>query len=164
MRRYEIKWLKSRFRAIALYLGSAAVIFVSFFVIRIFYLRTGKLEDLINYGYTYNFLFCYTGAIGLFLSFAQNQEGALSEKFRKPIVLFSKATFGVYLIHEHMNIRKAWPRWFHCEAQLGNTVVGFLAHMILTVLAVYLICTGIELLRIVILSSVKKLCTGLKSK
>lgn len=164
LRRYEIKWLKSRFRAIALYLGSAAVIFVSFFVIRIFYLRTGKLEDLINYGYTYNFLFCYTGAIGLFLSFAQNQEGALSERFRKPIVLLSKATFGVYLIHEHMNIRKEWPRWFHCEAQLGNTVVGFLAHMILTVLAVYLICTGIELLRIVILSSVKKLCAGLKSK
>lgn len=155
LRRYEIKWLKSRFRAIALYLGSAAVIFASFFVIRMFYLTTGKLEDLINYGYTYNFLFCYTGAIGLFFAFAQDQAGALSERFRKPIVLFSKATFGVYLIHEHMNIRNEWPKWFHCEAQPGNTVIGFLAHMIFTVLAVYLICTGIELLRIVILSSIK---------
>lgn len=164
LRRYEIKWLKSRFKAIAIYLGSAAVIFASFFVIRIFYLRTGKLEDLINYGYTYNFLFCYTGAIGLFFAFAQEQAGALSERFRKPIVLFSKATFGVYLIHEHMNIRNEWPKWFHCEVQPGNTVIGFLAHMIFTVLAVYLICTGIELLRIVILSSIKKLCAGLKSK
>ena len=164
LRRYEIKWLKSRFRAIALYLGSAVVIFVSFIVIRVFYLKTGRLEDLINYGYTYNYLFCYTGAIGLFLAFAQNQEGALSERFRKPIELFSKATFGVYLIHEHMNIRNEWPKWFHCEAQLGNTVLGFLTHMILTVLAVYLFCTGIEFMRIAVADSVKRLYTGLKSK
>ena len=164
LRRYEIKWLKSRFRAIALYLGSAVVIFVSFIVIRVFYLMAGRLEDLINYGYTYNYLFCYTGAIGLFLAFAQNQEGSLSERFRKPIELFSKATFGVYLIHEHMNIRNEWPKWFHCEAQLGNTVLGFLTHMILTVLAVYLFCTGIELMRIAVADSVKRLYTGLKSK
>ena len=164
LRRYEIKWLKSRFRAIALYLGSAVVIFVSFIVIRVFYLKTGRLEDLINYGYTYNYLFCYTGAIGLFLAFAQNQEGSLSERFRKPIELFSKATFGVYLIHEHMNIRNEWPKWFHCEAQLGNTVLGFLTHMILTVLAVYLFCTGIEFMRIAVADSVKRLYTGLKSK
>lgn len=164
LRRYKINWLNSRLRAAMLYLGSVAVIFASFFVIRMFYLRTGKLEDLINYGYTYNFLFCYTGAIGLFLAFAKDKVGSMPERFRKPIVHFSKATFGVYLIHEHMNIRNEWPKWFHCEAQLDNTVIGFLAHMILTVLAVYLICTGIELLRIVILSSVKKLCAGLKSK
>ena len=125
---------------------------------------TGRLEDLINYGYTYNYLFCYTGAIGLFLAFAQNQEGSLSERFRKPIELFSKATFGVYLIHEHMNIRNEWPKWFHCEAQLGNTVLGFLTHMILTVLAVYLFCTGIEFMRIAVADSVKRLYTGLKSK
>lgn len=166
LRRYEIKWLKKRIRAAMLYLGSAVVIFVSFIAIRVFYLKTGRLEDLINYGYTYNFLFCYTGAIGLFFTFAQDQAGELSERFRKPIVLFSKATFGVYLIHEHINIRKEWPKWFHCEAQPGNTVVGFLAHMILTVFAVYLICTGIELLRIAIFSGIKKRCGSnrLKSK
>lgn len=164
LRRYKINWLNSRLRAAMLYLGSVAVIFASFFVIRMFFLRTGKLEDLINYGYTYNFLFCYTGAIGLFLAFAKDKAGSMPERFRKPIVLFSKATFGVYLMHEHMNIRNEWPKWFRCEAQLDNTVLGFLSHMVLTVFAVYLICTGIELLRIVILSSVKKLCAGLKSK
>ena len=164
LRRYKIKWLNNRIRAAMLYLVSAVVIFASFFVIRMFYLRTGKLEDLINYGYTYNFLFCYTGAIGLFLAFAQEQAGALSERFRKPIVLFSKATFGVYLIHEHMNIRNEWPKWFHCEAQPGNTVVGFLVHMILTVLTVYLVCTAIEILRIKTVAWIKKLCAGLKSK
>ena len=38
-----------------LYLGSVAMIFASFLVLRMVFLKTGKLEDLINYSYTYNY-------------------------------------------------------------------------------------------------------------
>lgn len=164
LKRYQIKWLKNRFWAMMLYLGSTAVIFASFFLLRMFWLKTGRLEDLINYGYTYNFLFCYVGAVGMFLAFSHEKTDAASQRFRKPIELFSKATFGVYLIHEHINIREEWPKWFGCEAQSEHTVFAFLIQMLLTVLCVYLVCTIIELLRMKLFEGMKKLCAGRKSK
>lgn len=158
LKRFEVKTVNFRFRAAVLYIGSACIIFLSFLLLRAVYLRTGKLADFIQYGYSYNFLFCYTGAIGLFLAFRQKQEGLSWGQFTKPIRLFSSATFGVYLIHEHINIRWEWPKWFHCEAQAESSVVGFLAHMVLTVMAVYLVCTAIELLRMKLFEGIRKLC------
>ncbi|MDE6365945.1 MAG: hypothetical protein K2L86_17130, partial [Lachnospiraceae bacterium] len=71
----------------------------------------------------------------------------LLERFRKPIELFSGAAFGVYLIHEHLNLRVIWQQWFHCGVQAENSVAGFLMHMFVTVAGVYLVCTALELIR-----------------
>ncbi len=152
LRRYETPFWARRWRAAALYLGSAAAVFGSFFLIRLVYLKTGMLGERIQYGYTYNFLFCYTGAVGLFLLFQPAKSGhsgrqQLLERFRKPVELFSGAAFGVYLIHEHLNLRAVWQQWFHCEVQAENSPAGFLGHMLATVLCVYLLCTAIELIR-----------------
>ena len=152
LRRYEMPFGSRRWRAASLYLGSAAAVFGSFFVLRLVYLKTGMLGERIQYGYTYNFLFCYTGAVGLFLLFQPAKSGRsgrqqLLERFRKPVELFSGAAFGVYLIHEHLNLRAVWQQWFHCEVQAENSPVGFLGHMLATVLCVYLLCTAIELIR-----------------
>ncbi|MDE7323002.1 MAG: acyltransferase [Lachnospiraceae bacterium] len=150
LRRYGIRLLKARWRAVALYFGSVAVIFASFFIIRMMYLKTARLQDMINYGYTYNFLFCYTGAVGLFLAFApgqgQNRAARILERFRKPVERFAGASFGVYLIHEHVNIRYEWTKWLRCDAQ-ADSVLGMLGHMIVVVTGVYLACTLIELIR-----------------
>ncbi len=148
LKRYKSAMIKTRGRAVALYLGSTMAIFASFFLIRMIYLKTGKLEAMIHYGYTYNFLFCYTGAVGLFLAFQayKAREGKL-ERFRKPIELLAGASFGVYLIHEHINIRYVWPKWLHCGEQIGSSVAGFLCHMLVSVVCVYLVCTVIELIR-----------------
>lgn len=78
LRRYEPAVVRSRWGAGLLYIGSVLAVFASFFLIRAVYLRTGRLEDLINYGYTYNFLFCYTGAVGLFLLFKMRENTGLS--------------------------------------------------------------------------------------
>lgn len=148
LKRYEIRLVRTRARAVALYLGSVAAVFASFFLIRMIYLKTGRLGAMIQYGYTYNFLFCYTGAIGLFLAFQayKAKEGGL-ERFRKPIELLSGASFGVYLIHEHINIRYAWPKWLHCGEQIENSAAVFLCHMLLSVVCIYLVCTVIEWIR-----------------
>jgi len=152
LRHYKTCLSGKKWKAAMLYFGSVAAVFFSFFLIRIIYLRTGSLEKMIQYGYTYNFLFCYTGAVGLFLLFGENKKEqskteTFLERFRRPIELFSGAAFGVYLIHEHVNVRYAWPKWLRCEAQADNSVLGFLGHMILSVLAVYLVCTVIEWIR-----------------
>lgn len=148
LKRYKTAFVKTRGRAAVLYLGSAMAVFASFFLIRMIFMKTGKLEAMIHYGYTYNFLFCYTGAVGLFLLFKEYRaEGGKLERFRRPIELFSGVSFGVYLIHEHINIRYAWPGWLHCEEQIGSSAAGFLCHMLLSVVCVYLVCTVIELIR-----------------
>lgn len=153
IRRYGIPLINSQIKALALYLGSVLLIFVSFLVIRKVYFATGSLGDFINYGYTYNHLLCYLGAIGLFMAFCEcfdkkaGGKGNRLERIRKPIELVSGAAFGVYLIHEHINVRYLWVEWFDCKAWIDASLVGFLGHMIVTVLTVYCVCTLIEIIR-----------------
>lgn len=144
IRLYGVALVDSLCRAAALYIGSALLIFASFVVIRRVYFATGSFADFINYGYTYNYLFCYLGAIGLFMAF---QKINPKERLRKPIELISGASFGVYLIHEHINIRYLWVEWFDCKAWSDAPLFGFLGHMLFTVLVVYMVCTLIELVR-----------------
>lgn len=155
IRYYGLPFIDSRLKAGVLYIGSELVIFASFVVIRQIYLATGSFADFINYGYTYNYLFCYLGAIGLFMvfyeGFARNKKNdkeiSMAERMRKPIELVSGAAFGVYLIHEHINIRYLWVEWFGCRAWSDAPLLGFLGHMLFTVLVVYAACTLIELVR-----------------
>jgi surface polysaccharide O-acyltransferase-like enzyme len=146
IRKYGAGVLSKGVRAVGIYLISTLVIFISFIVIRLIYLKTGKLEDFISYGYSYNYLFCYTGAIGLFVAFGRLKTGGL-EKLRKIIELLSGATFGVYLIHEHINIRYLWPTWFATDKVATLPVPLFLISMLGTVVVVYLGCSLIEILR-----------------
>jgi len=153
IRLYGFPFINGRLKALALYIGSALLTFASFLVIRRVYFATGSFGDFINYAYTYNHIFCYLGAIGLFMAFcdcfdkkADNKSGRL-EHIRKPIELVSGAAFGVYLIHEHINIRYLWVEWFRCKEWLDAPLAGFLGHMLVTVFPVYCVCTLIEVIR-----------------
>jgi hypothetical protein len=110
------------------------------------FLKTGRMENLIDYGYSYNYLFCYTGSLGLFSAFGCIKPTAL-ERIRKPIELLSGSAFGVYLIHEHINFRYLWQTWFDTESARNASVPVFIINMLMTVAAVYLVCSLIEILR-----------------
>lgn len=57
----------------------------------------------------YNFVFCLTGAIGLFYGFSRIsiKEGHLADAIRK----MGSLCFGVYLLHEHIDMRSFWYGW-----------------------------------------------------
>ncbi len=148
LRRYGIPLITNRLRAAALYIASALMIFVSFIVLRAVYFRTGSLENFVDYAYSYNHFLCYIGAIGLFLVFRTPKELSAPRQVRNLIELFSGAAFGVYLIHEHIDIRYRWVKWFKCSEHINSSVGIFLIRMLLTVVAVYLICSLIEMARI----------------
>ncbi len=141
------KKISPRIKALGLYIGSTLLIFLSMLVIRFWYQKTGSLADFISYGYSYNFLFCYLASIGLFLAFQSRK----SEKEKKPcgavLQTISGATFGVYLIHEHVNLRYLWPTWFQSREAAADTLPEFLLHMVITVCTVYAVCTLIEAAR-----------------
>lgn len=147
--RYGLKPFETKAKAVILYVGSVLVIFSSFAVIRHIYFATGSLKDFINYSYAYNYFFCYLGAVGLFMTFRHINP---SEHIRKPLELISGSAFGVYLIHEHINVRYFWTELFHCSEWNDASLLGFFVHMTFTVLTVYTVCTLIEILR-------KKLCS-----
>lgn len=147
LRRYGVRLLTSRTRAVLLYVCSSLFIFASFMMIRGAYLKKGILENFISYGYSYNFLFCYLAAIGLFLAFGTDLAAKKPKTCGPVLQTISGATFGVYLIHEHINLRYVWPKWFQSAEFAAASVPMFLLHMIGTVATVYLVCTAIEIVR-----------------
>lgn len=70
-------------------------------------------RDSFRYYFTvpfhYNFIFCLTGAIGLFYGFAHIhiKEGAMAEVIRR----LGGLCFGIYLLHEHIDLRGMWQGW-----------------------------------------------------
>lgn len=155
IRRYGLPFIDKRSKAVCVYVLSELIVFLSFVFFRLVFFKTGSFEDLINYGYTYNFIFCYTGAIGLFLAFGsfknKNTDGKQiikNSKIKTTIELFSKATFGVYLIHEHIDMRGLWIKFTDAESLLNSSVPVFFINMAITVITVYLICSAIEIIRL----------------
>lgn len=147
LRRYGVKWITSRAKAAFVYVFNCLLIFSSMLVIRYLYLRTGNLEAFISYGYSYNFLFCYVASIGLFLAFQREPKTEKLKPCGSVLQTISGATFGVYLIHEHVNLRYLWPTWFQSTGFAITSVPVFLLHMLGTVVVVYLVCTAIEIVR-----------------
>lgn len=143
LKKYEIhggiKWL-------FVYVSGVFAIYLSFLMLQVVYLKLGKLGDFVSYSYSYNYLFTYVAAVGLFLSFA-NVGKNWGEKTKKVISTLAGATFGVYLIHEHVELRGLWKTLFHCEEYAQRSTGMFLLHMIGTVGVVYAGCTMIELIR-----------------
>jgi surface polysaccharide O-acyltransferase-like enzyme len=159
IRKYGAGILSKKTFAVGVYIINTLVIFISFVAIRMIYLRTGKLEDFISYGYSYNYLFCYIASVGLFMTFSQiNVKN--EDRIGKWVELLSKSTFGVYLIHEHINIRYLWVTWFDTTKAASSSVPVFIASMIVTVAVVYLVCSVIEIARAKASSYIDKVLKG----
>lgn len=68
--------------------------------------KYGAFEYISTIPYHYNFILCLMGAIGLFFVFMKLQikEGKWAELLR----VLGKYCFGIYLFHEHPDIRHTW--------------------------------------------------------
>ncbi len=155
-KRYGISLFSNRMRGLLVYLASELAIFASFVGLRFIFFRTGSFAAMLHYAYTYNHLLCYIGSIGLFMAFQEtSQTQQRLEYYKKPIKYLSSATFGVYLLHEHANIRDKWYLLSDNGAVSTLTVPAFLVRLVLTVFLVYSVCTIIELLRQKVVTIIK---------
>lgn len=85
----------------------------------------------------YNFIFTLTGALGLFSVFRFLK---MKENWFANVVRFvAPFTFGVYLVHMHLEIRNRWVEWL--ESLIGpvpmDNVLFFAWHMIRCVIIVF---------------------------
>lgn len=142
-RRFGIPFLSGKIRGFGLYIVSSGAIFASALFLRGVSLKTGHLKEIVTYAYSYNHIFCYLAALGLFAAFDGIRID--SGKAGKVIGLLGSASFGVYLIHEHIDLRYVWQKWLLVGEQAQSPVFALL--MTGSVAAVFFICAVIELLR-----------------
>lgn len=92
-----------------LYLGSVAAGFGIH--IAMYFLAAGResLQYYFTVPFHYNYIFSLTGALGLFYGFSRLKikEGWMAGVIRKVGAL----SFGVYLLHEHVDLRNRWYEW-----------------------------------------------------
>lgn len=130
--------------ALVFYIIGAFGIFLVACILRILYLKTGKLADFITYTYSYNHILTYISSIGLFCFVSCFKEKMVPVD--SLIIKVSKATFGVYLLHEHLWIRYLWPKWLHAEQFHGK--MYFIIPLIFSVGLVFVVGVTVELTRL----------------
>lgn len=159
LRRFGLPFMKSAAWGWGVYLGSAVLITA----LELLLLWAGKHFEGLRY-YTsvpfhYNFLLCFTGALGMFCGFARLQlkEGRLEDFIR----FVSREMLGVYLIHEENDIVPRWCDWIDVlTSQVGlgsktvhtavagpGKVMWFLAVLSVQTMIAFALCVAIDKLR-----------------
>lgn len=127
-------------------------IWLSFAAVKGIYEKTGSLADFITRQYHYNSIFCLFASVCLFFVFQNLQ--IRSSRCAEWIGRISSASFGVYLIHEHVDLRYLWNVWLKTE-RFAHTPL-FLLHWPAAVLSVYAVCMGIDGIRRVLFDRSRK--------
>ena len=139
--RYHRAGTELAVRACMKYVLCVILIYVSLVAVHGFYSRTGSLGDFINRQYQYNSIFCLAASVFLFQAF--RHISIPSGKAASCICKIASASFGLYLIHEHKNLRYLWPVWAGTERYADTPL--FLGHWVLTILVIYGVCMIIDL-------------------
>lgn len=112
--------------------------------------------------YHYNTILQLIIAILLFLIF---KEFKINKKYNKAITFFSRGVFGVYLIHEHPQIRNLiWKKWITKEMLLESDLMNFLCLIIFIPFVIFLIAILIEKVRIIALEKGNNLIVKYRRK
>ncbi len=141
LKQYPLSVLQSAKRGFGIYL--AAVLFI--------WLAGMGLDRLAGMGlptgYAADMLYSYNHAAVVILSVALVSVflnlKIQSVRMARAIRFLAAGTFGVYLLHENAAIRHLWQGWFQIEKVRGSLL--FLPHMLLTVAAVFLAGTVMDL-------------------
>lgn len=159
MRLYGIKWFSTGRKSFLAYVACVAGMFTLTMGVRFVYLQTGQLEYFIQTVYGYNHILNLLAAISLFYGFFywKLQEGL----FARIVCRIAPYTFGVYLLHEQVELRYRWPVWIGASGE-GNVLV-FVLRAFGCVLAVFAIGIIVDMLRGILFGAVEKLLTKSKA-
>ncbi len=156
IRLYGIKWFDKASKGFWGYVAGCAGILGITLVIRVLYLITGKFEDFLIAAYHYNHILNLFAAICLFYAFYhwKIKEGWLADLALK----VAPYTFGVYLLHEQVEIRYLWPKWLGTSAE-GNPL-WFAGRSILIVLTVFIAGVLADMVRNLIFTGIGRVFSG----
>lgn len=156
MRLYGIGLFRNGKRSLCLYLVSCAGIYGWTMLLRFVYLKTGHFADFVQSAYSYNHILNLFASIALFYAFyywKPGKENAVSGLILKA----APYTFGVYLLHEHLEIRWLWPGWLGATSECG--VAEMVIRAVGAALLVLLVGICVDMLRGRLFGWVKGLTT-----
>ena len=160
IRKYDVRIVSGALRSALLYVISCGLIFVMTLVLYLVNARSGRFDYYFSVMSHYNFVLCLTGALGIFSLFRYMtiREGMLANLAR----VVAPLTFGVYLFHEHLEIRTRWLFWM--ESLFGpvpTTNPGiFLVHLLLSVTVIFLAGIFIDWIRSMVFEFIARLLRG----
>ena len=116
----------------------------------------GQRWDSFHYYFTvpfhYNFIFCLTGAIGLFYGFShiQIREGKKAEMIRR----LGSLSLGIYLLHEHIDLRSKWYGWIREWVNPAGRegLIPFLGELFISIVILFAAGIFIDWLRSILFS------------
>lgn len=95
----------------------------------------------------YNFILCLTGAIGLFYAFSRMniREGKIAEICRN----LGKYCFGIYLLHEHIDLRHFWYPLLtgNMGVAVSDNIGGFVLALLVCVVILFMAGICIDWIR-----------------
>jgi len=143
-------------RAALCYIGACLAMYLLTMLIRGAYLLTGQFENFIESAYGYNHLLTIGAAVALFYAFKnlESGEGALSGF----ICRIAPCSFGVYLLHEQVNVRYQWPFWL--GADRCGSAFSLLGHWLMAIVTVMAIGLAVDYARSLLFRQAGKLFAG----
>ncbi len=138
VRKYDVVLFYNAKRSALVFVCSSLMIFVISVAAHYFNMQTGRLNYFAGVPTDYNFIFTLTGALGLFSCFRflkmKESRGTDVIRFVAPL------TFGVYLVHMHLEIRDRWVEWMdHLMGPVPtDSILLFGWHLLRSIIIVFL--------------------------
>lgn len=145
IRLYGIPFFKGAARSFVVYLTSGAGIFAFSLLLRFLYLRTGKLSNMLQIGYSHNHVLAFLASVALFYFFyhLKIKPGA----FSRFICRIAPYTLGVYLWHEHIAIRYEWQDWLYAVLGKPSNSIMLVLYTLFAAVLVFIIGILLDMLR-----------------
>ncbi|MBD5496098.1 MAG: acyltransferase family protein [Lachnospiraceae bacterium] len=155
IRLYGFPFFKNCARSLIIYLISAACIFGISFLLRLVYLKTGKLMNILDICYDYNHILVLTASVALFCAFCRIE--IKNRTLGRVICRIAPYTLGVYLWHEHIAIRYEWTGWLYGIIKKPDSAASLIIAMLIAVVTVFVIGILLDMLRSLLFSKLNML-------
>lgn len=160
VRKYDVVLFYNARRSLAVFLVSCTIIAVMSIGIYYYNLNYGGLNYYAGVPIHLNFIFTLTGSLGLFSFFRFYR---MRENKAADVVRFvAPYTFGVYLLHMHIEIKDRWVYWL--EHLFGTVPVYsvplYAWHLLRSILVVFAAGVFVDWIRNMIFNYVGRVCAN----
>lgn len=143
--RYDISTLKINVKKYILSALLALISQIPFMVLYIIFGKEAFLKGANVFDSVYNSIFVFVSSLFFFKIFTSMKLNISSPIAKKIILFFSSSSLAVYLIHDNQYMRKYL--WDVLAFDICNSPIVLILYWICTVMAIYLVCAVIDLLR-----------------
>ncbi len=147
IRKYDVNLFGNAKKSAAVFVISVAIIAAMSIGLHYINLTTGGFSYYSEVPVHLNFIFTLTGSLGLFSFFRYYR--MRENKFADVVRFVAPFTFGVYLLHMHLEIRGRWVQWFeHILGEVPDAnVLLFAWHQLRAVLIVFVAGVFVDWIR-----------------